>query len=272
MRRALESVYQIISSLSHSSGQGYFDTFVSEIAAAVGADFVLISGRIKRGSLSRYTPPTPRLSTSPTSAFRSAPPWGDHPAGGRDLVQRSGTAAVSPCRRVAGLAHPGLCRHRPQECPGETVGICSVLFATAHQHGQGDGPVAPAGSAGRARTGADAATAGTAPARVPRFSAHHDVPRAGGDRQARSERQDPLDQPGHRKMLGYSQSELLHRTAAELNHPEDWLRSAACYEELKHGERTAFTQEKRYLHRDGQVLWGGSPSPWCGTISCSPTT
>lgn len=62
--------------------------------------------------------------------------------------------------------------------------------------------------------------------------------------------------PAIEKMLGYSQSELLHRTAAELNHPEDWLRSATCYEELKRGERTAFTQEKRYLHRDGQVLWG----------------
>ncbi|MFA7260580.1 MAG: hypothetical protein WC013_13850, partial [Aeromonas bestiarum] len=49
MRRALESVYQIISSLSHSSGQGYFDTFVSEIAAAVRADFVLISGRDQAG-------------------------------------------------------------------------------------------------------------------------------------------------------------------------------------------------------------------------------
>jgi diguanylate cyclase (GGDEF)-like protein/PAS domain S-box-containing protein len=57
-------------------------------------------------------------------------------------------------------------------------------------------------------------------------------------------------------MLGYSQKELQHRTAAELNHPEDWLRSAPCYGELKRGERTAFTQEKRYLHRDGQVLWG----------------
>ena len=45
MRRALESVYQIISSLSHSSGQGYFDAFVSEIANAVGADFVLVSGQ-----------------------------------------------------------------------------------------------------------------------------------------------------------------------------------------------------------------------------------
>ena len=49
MRRALESVYQIISSLSHSSGQGYFDTFVSEIANAVGADFVLISGKDQAG-------------------------------------------------------------------------------------------------------------------------------------------------------------------------------------------------------------------------------
>ena len=49
MRRALESVYQIISSLSHSSGQGYFDTFVSEIANAVGADFVLVSGKDQAG-------------------------------------------------------------------------------------------------------------------------------------------------------------------------------------------------------------------------------
>ena len=43
MRRALDSVYQIISSLAHSSGQGYFDTFVSEIAAVVMADVVLIT-------------------------------------------------------------------------------------------------------------------------------------------------------------------------------------------------------------------------------------
>ena len=49
MRRALESVYQIISSLSHSSGQGYFDAFVSEIANAVGADFVLVSGKDQAG-------------------------------------------------------------------------------------------------------------------------------------------------------------------------------------------------------------------------------
>jgi hypothetical protein len=53
MRRALESVYQIISSLSHSSGQGYFDTFVSEIANAVGADFVLVSGKDQAGSFYR---------------------------------------------------------------------------------------------------------------------------------------------------------------------------------------------------------------------------
>ncbi len=45
MRRALDSVCQIISSLAHSSGQGYFDTFVSEIAAAVMADVVLIASR-----------------------------------------------------------------------------------------------------------------------------------------------------------------------------------------------------------------------------------
>ena len=52
MRRALESVYQIISSLSHSSGQGYFDTFVSEIANAVGAAIAQVSGEVDR--VTRY--------------------------------------------------------------------------------------------------------------------------------------------------------------------------------------------------------------------------
>ena len=62
--------------------------------------------------------------------------------------------------------------------------------------------------------------------------------------------------PAIEKMLGYSQEELQQLTVAEINHPDDWQTSIALYDALKRGERPAFTQEKRYLHRDGTVLWG----------------
>ena len=74
MRRALESVYQIISSLSHSSGQGYFDTFVSEIANAVGADFVLVSGQGSGRAVFTVHAAYPPPSTSTPTAFPSPAP------------------------------------------------------------------------------------------------------------------------------------------------------------------------------------------------------
>ncbi|WP_223932295.1 hypothetical protein, partial [Aeromonas caviae] len=74
MRRALESVYQIISSLSHSSGQGYFDAFVSEIANAVGADFVLVSGKDQAG-LMRWSPPPCERYADRVFFFQERPSW-----------------------------------------------------------------------------------------------------------------------------------------------------------------------------------------------------
>ncbi|MFQ2204502.1 EAL domain-containing protein [Aeromonas hydrophila] len=258
MRRALESVYQIISSLSHSSGQGYFDTFVSEIAAAVGADFVLISGRDQAGLSFKVHAAHPASLDITNFSFPVSATLGE-------ITLQEGETWF--CDRVQQLfphaavlqawhiqAYAGIALKSAQ---GETVGICSVLFKrplTNMDKVMGLlrllAPLA----------GRELALMLQQPA--PPQPEYHDFLHTMMSHAPVGIGKLDLNgkilwtNPAIEKMLGYSQSELLHRTAAELNHPEDWLRSATCYEELKRGERTAFTQEKRYLHRDGQVLWG----------------
>ncbi|MFM4902224.1 putative bifunctional diguanylate cyclase/phosphodiesterase [Aeromonas hydrophila] len=258
MRRALESVYQIISSLSHSSGQGYFDTFVSEIAAAVGADFVLISGRDQAGlSFKVYAVHPASLDITnfsfPVSATLGEITLQEGETWFSDRVQQLFPhAAVLQAWHIQAYAGIAL-----KSAQGETVGICSVLFKrplTNMDKVMGLlrllAPLA----------GRELALMLQQPA--PPQPEYHDFLHTMMSHAPVGIGKLDLNgkilwtNPAIEKMLGYSQSELLHRTAAELNHPEDWLRSAACYEELKRGERTAFTQEKRYLHRDGQVLWG----------------
>jgi PAS domain S-box-containing protein len=57
------------------------------------------------------------------------------------------------------------------------------------------------------------------------------------------------------EMLGYSESELLERTFEAVTHPEDRQESARIARALLQGERTTAHFQKRYLHRDGQVVW-----------------
>lgn len=258
MRRALESVYQIISSLSHSSGQGYFDTFVSEIAAAVGADFVLISGRDQAGlSFKVHAAHPASLDITnfsfPVSATLGEITLQEGETWFSDRVQQLFPhAAVLQAWHIQAYAGIAL-----KSAQGETVGICSVLFKrplTNMDKVMGLlrllAPLA----------GRELALMLQQPA--PPQPEYHDFLHTMMSHAPVGIGKLDLNgkilwtNPAIEKMLGYGQSELLHRTAAELNHPEDWLRSVACYEELKRGERTAFTQEKRYLHRDGQVLWG----------------
>ena len=57
------------------------------------------------------------------------------------------------------------------------------------------------------------------------------------------------------KMLGYSQAELLNTTVQALTHPEDSEISARLLGELLRGERDRYQLEKRYFHKQGQVVW-----------------
>ncbi len=57
------------------------------------------------------------------------------------------------------------------------------------------------------------------------------------------------------QMLGYSAKELASMSFADFTHPEDAAESVASYRDLVAGECTDYTLEKRYLAKDGQMLW-----------------
>ena len=57
------------------------------------------------------------------------------------------------------------------------------------------------------------------------------------------------------RMLGYSETELLSLSFHEITHPED-LSTDHLFEQMSSGEIPAYQAEKRYLRKDGQVVWG----------------
>ncbi len=56
-------------------------------------------------------------------------------------------------------------------------------------------------------------------------------------------------------LLGYSPDELQAMTFAPLTHPEDIPESRECIRALLAGERDVWSMEKRYLAKDGRVIW-----------------
>ncbi|MCH7372600.1 GGDEF domain-containing phosphodiesterase [Aeromonas sp. MR16] len=263
MRRALESVYQIISSLSHLSGKGYFDTFVSEIAKAVEADLVLVSGGDHSGLFFTIHAAHPASLDIDSYSFPLAGTPGE-------IVMQQGEAwfndrirqlfphaAVLERCQVKGYAGVAL-----KDAQGETVGLCSVMFKRAMPSMDKVmgllrllAPIAGRELALMYQQQSRPQPLQTQPEH-PHFldtmMSHAPV----GIGKLDLEGKIIWVNPAIEKMLGYNQHELQQRTAAEINHPEDWLVSIPYYEELRRGERHAFTQEKRYLHRDGSVLWG----------------
>ncbi len=62
--------------------------------------------------------------------------------------------------------------------------------------------------------------------------------------------------PGFCRFLGYSEEELLNLTLEEITHPEDRDRTSLHYGEIYSGQREVLHYEKRYLRKDGRVVWG----------------
>jgi len=58
------------------------------------------------------------------------------------------------------------------------------------------------------------------------------------------------------KLLGYSEAELLQCNVLDITHPDDRALTRQQLAELLSGARQGIDYEKRYLHRDGSVLWG----------------
>jgi PAS domain S-box-containing protein len=58
------------------------------------------------------------------------------------------------------------------------------------------------------------------------------------------------------RMVGYAEEELLGKTFQEVTHPDDRAVGGAFVQQVLAGKREAFQLEKRYLHRNGRVVWG----------------
>jgi diguanylate cyclase (GGDEF)-like protein/PAS domain S-box-containing protein len=62
--------------------------------------------------------------------------------------------------------------------------------------------------------------------------------------------------PALRRMLGYSEKELRGMVRSDYTHPEDAGRDAELYRQLLAGKRDSFRMEKRYVRKDGSIMWG----------------
>lgn len=56
-------------------------------------------------------------------------------------------------------------------------------------------------------------------------------------------------------VLGYAEEELLGLTFYDITHPEDLAQSVAAAEDILAGRSDRFSAHKRYIRRDGQVVW-----------------
>jgi PAS domain S-box-containing protein len=57
------------------------------------------------------------------------------------------------------------------------------------------------------------------------------------------------------EIMGYSREELLGLTFREITHPDDLARDEQLVAQLLSGELSSFAVEKRYLRKDGGVVW-----------------
>jgi PAS domain S-box-containing protein len=61
--------------------------------------------------------------------------------------------------------------------------------------------------------------------------------------------------PAVEQMLGYGSGELVGVSFTEFTHPDDVEASKRFYEELLDGGRASYQHEKRYVRKDGDVIW-----------------
>jgi PAS domain S-box-containing protein len=62
--------------------------------------------------------------------------------------------------------------------------------------------------------------------------------------------------PALQRILGYSEDELRSMPFTEFTHPDDREHDWGLFQELAAGKREKYEIEKRYIRKDGQVVWG----------------
>jgi len=62
--------------------------------------------------------------------------------------------------------------------------------------------------------------------------------------------------PGFSKIVGYAEDEARRLTVRDVTHPDDYEAEEALTQQLVAGEIPGFSMEKRYIRKDGQIIWG----------------
>ncbi len=62
--------------------------------------------------------------------------------------------------------------------------------------------------------------------------------------------------PAFEEMFGYSEEELETMTLRDYTHPGDIERNEALFRDMMAGERDTYRLEKRFIHKDGRIVWG----------------
>ncbi|RZJ16292.1 MAG: PAS domain S-box protein, partial [Haliea sp.] len=57
------------------------------------------------------------------------------------------------------------------------------------------------------------------------------------------------------EMLGYTHAEMLTRVAHDMTHPQDVDEGRRHRESLMSGQKNTYHREKRFIHKDGRVIW-----------------
>ena len=57
------------------------------------------------------------------------------------------------------------------------------------------------------------------------------------------------------EIVGYTRDELLQRTFQDITHPEDLAAELEQYTPLMRGELPSYSLEKRYIRKDGSLIW-----------------
>jgi PAS domain S-box-containing protein len=72
------------------------------------------------------------------------------------------------------------------------------------------------------------------------------------------------------EMIGYSEADLLSGTLYNITHPDDIERSNKWLKKVMAGDQSEPECEKRYLHKDGHVVWGVVRARWVRNPDGSP--
>ncbi len=68
--------------------------------------------------------------------------------------------------------------------------------------------------------------------------------------------------PAFCRFIGYSREEVGGRSVFDLTHPEDLQATRKMFDQIRTGSCRAFEYEKRFVRKDGKVVWGHVTSAW----------